>query len=115
MLRLLQLTFTLGAALAATISPDLSVKSLDRTIDMTTQLVKINHKVTLENKGSSSVKSFLFSVDPSLVTKVAHIGATVGSSEKTYLRLYEAKVAAEPEKSFWEIDLKSPLAAGSAI
>lgn len=103
----------IGAALCATINPDLTVKSLDRTIDLTTQLVKVGHKVVLENKGKSPVKSFLFAVDASLANKVAHVGATVGSSEKTYLRVYEAKVAAEPEKFFWEIDLKSSLSAGA--
>jgi len=119
MTRLLTLIISCGLlassfAATVTVNPDLNVKSLDRTIDMTTQLVKMSHKVTLENKGKSPAKTFLFSIDPSLRSKVAHIGATVGSSEKTYLRLYEAKVTSEPEKSFWEIELKAPLGSGAS-
>ena len=62
----------LGSALGAsdTVSPDLVVKSVDRNIDLTTQLAKINYKISLENTGKSAVKYFLFSVDPSFKSKV---------------------------------------------
>jgi len=63
-----------------------------------------------ENTGKSAVKYFLFSVDPSFKSKVAFVGATSGSSEKTYLRVTESKVAASPSVPFWRIDLKSALA-----
>ena len=62
----------LGSALGASdsVSPDLVVKSVDRNIDLTTQLAKINYKISLENTGKSAVKYFLFSVDPSFKSKV---------------------------------------------
>merc|ERR1712212_411119 len=86
----------------------------DRNIDLTTQLAKINYKISLENTGKSAVKYFLFSVDPSFKSKVAFVGATAGSSEKTYLRVTETKVAASPPVPFWRIDLKSALAGGAS-
>jgi hypothetical protein len=46
------------------------------------------------------VKYFLFSLDPSFKSKVAFVGATAGSSEKTYLRVAETKVAASPSVPF---------------
>lgn len=100
--------------MAATISPDLVVKSCDRTVDLSSQLVKMSFKLTLENKGQEPVKTFLFSLDPELKPKVAFIGATVGTSEKTYLRVNEAKVPSDPEKPFWEVELKSKLPAGGS-
>ena len=39
---------------------DLVVKSLDRSPDMSSQLVKMSHKVTVENTGKGAIKSFLF-------------------------------------------------------
>lgn len=62
----------LGSALGASdsVSPDLVIKSVDRNIDLTTQLAKINYKISLENTGKSAVKYFLFSVDPSFKSKV---------------------------------------------
>jgi len=61
-----------------------------------------------------AVKYFLFSLDPSLKSKVAFVGATSGSSEKTYLRVAETKVSASPSVPFWRIDLKSALAGGAS-
>ena len=43
---------------------------------------------SLSNTGSSgAIKTFLFSIESAAKDKVGFIGATVGSSEKTYLRL----------------------------
>ena len=58
---------------ADTISPDLVVKSVDRNIDLTTQLVKVNYRITLENTGKAAVKNFLFSLDPNLKEKVGEV------------------------------------------
>jgi len=96
------------------INKDVVVKSCDRTVDLTTQLVKIQHKLVVENQGKGAVKNILFSIDPSLKDKVAFIQATFGSSEKTYLRYSEAKVQSDMDKAFWKIELKSSLAAGSS-
>ena len=62
----------LGSALGGsdTLSPDLVLKSVDRNIDLTTQLAKINYKISIENTGKSAVKYFLFSLDPSFKSKV---------------------------------------------
>ena len=62
---------------------DLVVKSLDRSLDMSSQLVKMSHKVTVENTGKGAIKSFLFSVDPAVKDKVAYISASSGGSKKT--------------------------------
>ena len=75
-------------------------------MDMTTQLVKLQHKMVIENQGKGAVKSILFSVDPELKDKVAFIGATFGGSEKTYLRVSETKVQSDLNKPFWKIELK---------
>jgi len=96
------------------INPDVVVKSCDRTMDLTTQLVKLQHKLVVENQGKGAVKSILFSVDPMFKDKVAFIGATFGTSEKTYLRVTQTKVQSDLEKPFWKIELKSSLSAGGS-
>jgi len=111
--------FGLGLVLTAqaafdSINKDVVVKSCDRTLDLTTQLVKLQHKIVVENQGKGAVKSILFSLDPVLKDKVAFIGATFGTSEKTYLRVNEAKVQTDLDKPFWKIELKSSLAAGGS-
>ena len=58
-------------------SKDLLVTSLDRTIDVATQLVKINTKLTLSNGGQSSLKFFHFAIEDGAQDKLSYIGATV--------------------------------------
>ena len=82
---------------------DLVVKSLDRSLDMSSQLVKMSHKVTVENTGKGAIKSFLFSVDPAVKDKVAYISASSGGSKKTYLRVSETKVQGHLDKAFWKV------------
>jgi len=96
------------------INKDLVVKSCDRTIDLSTQLVKINQKLSLSNTGSGgAIKSFLFSVEPEAKDKVTYIGATVGATGKTYLRLSETKVQGHLEKRFWKVELKNAISPGA--
>jgi len=96
------------------INKDLVVTSCDRNIDMSTQLVKMQHKLVIQNNGQGAVKSFLFSIDPTLKDKVSFIEATFGNSDKTYLRVTETKVQSDLDKAFWKVELKSALAAGAS-
>lgn len=112
----LVLSGLLAASLAATdsINKDLVVTSCDRTIDMSTQLVKMSHKLVIQNNGQGAVKSFLFSIDPTLQKTVSFIEATFGNNDKTYLRVSETKVQSDMDKAFWKIELKSSLASGAS-
>ena len=112
----LVLSGLLAASMAATdsINKDLVVTSCDRTIDMSTQLVKMSHKIVIQNNGQGAVKSFLFSIDPTLQKSVSFIEATFGNNDKTYLRVTETKVQSDMDKAFWKIELKSSLASGAS-
>lgn len=60
-----------------TVSSDVVVKNVDRQVDISTQLTKIASKLTIENSGKSTLKSFLFSVEPQFKKLVAFVGAQV--------------------------------------
>jgi len=96
------------------INKDIVITTCDRSIDMSTQLVKMQHKLVLQNNGQGAVKTFLFSIDPSLKEKVSFIEATFGNNDKTYLRVSETKVQSDLDKAFWKVELKSALAAGAS-
>jgi len=116
MLRLVSVLFLVLGSQAAfdSINKDLTVKSVERSIDLSSQLVKMNHKMTLENTGKGAVKSFLFSLDPAFKSSVAHITATVGSSKKTYLRVMETKVQGHLDKPFWKVEMRDAISAGGS-
>ena len=68
-------TFSHGAN--DVINKDIVFKKYDRKIDVSTQLVKAVHKVTIENTGSSPVKYFLFVLTEEEYEKLSYIGAQV--------------------------------------
>jgi len=62
-------------------SKDLLVTTVDRTIDVASQLVKINTKLTLSNGGQSSLKFFHLAIEDGAQDKLSYIGATVSLLE----------------------------------
>ncbi|KAL0901894.1 hypothetical protein ABMA27_007045 [Loxostege sticticalis] len=95
------------------ISSDVKFKNVDRTIDLSSQLVKISQKITLENSGKSPVKSFLVAVEASSKNNLAYIGAKDSSGKD--LRVSETTVKGHDSAKFWRVDLKDALNAGSTV
>ena len=60
-----------------TVAKDLMVTNVERTIDVASQLVKINTKLTLSNEGQSTLKFFHFTIEDSAYTKISYIGVSV--------------------------------------
>lgn len=77
--KLLLFISIVGISLAANdvINKDIVLKNYDRRLDLTSQLVKSAHKITIENTGSSPVKYFLFVVTGEEYSKLSFIGAQV--------------------------------------
>ena len=78
MIRPLLLLLSIAGAFALeSVSKDIIVTNVDRSIDLASQLVKISSKLTVSNVGQSPIKSIHFTVDESAADKVAFVGATV--------------------------------------
>lgn len=59
------------------LNSDVVVKNVGRSIDITSQLVKVVYQFTFENKGKNSEKYVLFAVEPQFKDKVAFVGSQV--------------------------------------
>lgn len=94
-----------------TISSDIRFKNVDRTIDISSQLVKITSKLTLENTGGTPVKNFLLAIEEFAKNNVAFVGAKDSSSKD--LRLVETTVKGHDQVRFWRVELKDSVNAGS--
>jgi hypothetical protein len=77
---LLLVLLWVGGLAADAVNKDLVLTNVDRSVDLASQLVKINTKLTVSNAGQSPVKAFHFTLEESVVDKVAFIGATVITS-----------------------------------
>lgn len=56
---------------------NLEIKNAERTIDVTSQLVKITHRITLQNNGKSTIKSFDFPIESNAEEHLAFFKAQV--------------------------------------
>lgn len=95
-----------------TISSDIKLKNVDRTIDISSQLVKITSKITFENTGKSAIKNFLIAVEESAKKNIAFIAAKDNNNKE--LRLTETTVKGYDYVKFWRVELKEGVNAGSA-
>jgi len=76
---------------------------VDRKIDISTHLVKTTTSITIENKGSSSVRTYLFAVPAAFKDKLSFIAAV--SKDKTKLNVEKTSVSGHSDKSFYKVTL----------
>lgn len=98
------------------VNKDIINKKMDRKIDVSTQLVKISNKITLENSGTAGsggpVKSFLLALTQEEKDNVAFINAQSGG---TNLKLSETRVQEYREIAFYKVELKDALQPGKTV
>lgn len=75
-----------------TIDTSIVVSKVERKIDIASHLVKVSSSLTVENTGRSSVKSFLFAVEPALQDKLSYLGASVRILNEKTLRSYKIRL-----------------------
>ena len=63
--------------IASAVGDDLVIKNADRTVDITSQLVRVTHRLTLSNNGKSAVNTFNFLVDANAQKKLSFFKAQV--------------------------------------
>lgn len=66
-----------GLISAAIADSSLVIKNAERSIDVTSQLVKITHRLTLSNTGKSAVSSFDFTIDAKSQEHLSYLKAQV--------------------------------------
>lgn len=88
----LLVTFLISVAIGA-VDVELENKNVERTIDLTSQLVKINYKITLEHKSKKAISNYVFVVPSSECDKLSYISAR--DSAKKELKYATAKTKTE--------------------
>jgi len=88
---LLILFFACQGHSADVINKDLVISNADRSVDVSSQVVKISNKLTLTNQGKTAVDFLLFSIDADVKSNVAFLGSSV-SDGKTPLKVAVTKV-----------------------
>ncbi|XP_023344065.1 dolichyl-diphosphooligosaccharide--protein glycosyltransferase subunit 1 [Eurytemora carolleeae] len=112
MLKFSTLLLLVGANLSFaafdSINKDLVVKSCDRTIDLSSQLVKLNNKLRF-------VYISVIDVIGSCVEDIIIISNDCSNFRNKKKQVSETKVQAHLDKGFWKIELKNALTPGASV
>ncbi|KAF7401307.1 hypothetical protein HZH68_007127 [Vespula germanica] len=97
------------------VDTDLSLKIVEKHIDLQSQLTKITTRIILENGSKDrQIRHFLFVIDPGHKGTLSYISAH-RESGRIELKVEEAKVDKHPDKIFYSIDLKDALSQGRTM
>lgn len=105
----LLLVTVVSGAVVDVVNDRLVNKNVERTIDLTSQLVKITTKITIENTGSIAVNNFLVAVETESEQRNKVAFVSVKDSTKRDLRTVDTTVSAHPGIRFVRAELKQPL------
>ena len=103
--------------LAATdvVDTNLSLKNVEKHIDLQSQLTKITTRLVLENGSKDRhIRNFLFALESTQKTSLSYIAA-YREPVRVELKLTETKVNTDPDKTFYRIELKDPLPPGRTM
>ena len=65
-------------------SASVAIKKVERTIDISSQLIKVNAIITYENNDAKPISSILFSSDPEWKGDLSFIAAKVSEQPQCY-------------------------------
>ncbi|XP_043285075.1 dolichyl-diphosphooligosaccharide--protein glycosyltransferase subunit 1 [Venturia canescens] len=92
------------------VSEDISLKNVDRTIDLQSQLAKITTKMVIENSGKTPIRSVLFAVEESKKDVLSWISAHTRDASRGELKVKLRKV--DKPGVFYEVELRDALQPG---
>jgi len=69
------------------INADIVNSRVQRTVDLTTHLPKVNSRITIENAGKTTVRYYIVAIDPDIASNVSFVGASVRAVEFIYIGL----------------------------
>lgn len=105
--------FALFAFATASNDATLVNSKVDRTVDISSQLVKVLTKVVLENVGKSPVSTFQYALQAETVPHLAILIPSVPEDGKTHLKYKQ--ISAAEDKVLYEVTLKNPLQPGKTV
>lgn len=88
---------------ATTISAAIQNKNVERTIDLTTQLVRIQHRISIENTDKKDINTYVFVVPNENAEQLSYI--SVKDSSKKELKTVDEKT---PEGVRYTVTLQTP-------
>ncbi|CAD5114442.1 DgyrCDS3573 [Dimorphilus gyrociliatus] len=111
---LLALSLVLVSAAQESISKEITITNVERTINLKTHIPKVISLLTLETTSASGVQSFHYAIEGYYRKHVQYVGAVFKKKDEDDERLVATpvKVTGQSGKLFYRIDLKKKLIPG---
>ncbi|XP_060517365.1 dolichyl-diphosphooligosaccharide--protein glycosyltransferase subunit 1 [Cylas formicarius] len=110
---LLYVLFISNAYCLQKINEALNNKNVERTIDLTSQLVKITATVNVENTGKELARSYLIALEPELNGNISFVGAKDFS--KNDLRVNPIQIEGRSKDIFYNVQFRQPVESGRTV
>lgn len=97
---------------ASLIDHNVNIKSVDRTINLHSQITKITNKLVIENSGTNPVRSFLFAVDRSQKDSLSYVSALLREHGRPELHVQEISpplTQGIENVALFSVELRDPL------
>jgi len=96
------------------VSANIIVTNAVRSIDMTSQLVRVNTKITCKNEGESPVATVNVAQPDSVADKLAFISAVIVVEDDDDTKLDVKKIDSQDGHALFSVELDTPLGAGAS-
>jgi len=93
---------------------ELTILNVDRTIDISSQVIQVVNKIKVENTNASPTKTFLFTIEPQFKGYLAFIGASTKDG-KDGLKTSVTQLSGQPDVVAYKIELPTELSKGKTV
>ncbi|XP_050433899.1 dolichyl-diphosphooligosaccharide--protein glycosyltransferase subunit 1 [Adelges cooleyi] len=107
-LHLLLVAITFSASHSIEINPKIYLNNVECIVDISSQLVKGECRLSLENNGDKPVNSILYAFEPSFKSHISYVSARqVSESNRLGLTVKPVTVTGHHDKQFYQIDFNA--------
>lgn len=108
LLHLFLVTITISSSFTIEVNPKIFINNAECLVDLSTQLVKGECRLSLENNDDKPVNSVLYAFEPSIKSHISFISAhQVFESNRLSLNVKPVKLSGHEDKQFYQIDFNT--------
>ncbi|VVC26266.1 Ribophorin I [Cinara cedri] len=108
LLRLFMVAITISATYSIEINPKILINNVECLVDLSTQLVKGECRISLENNDDKPVNSILYAFEPSYKNHIAFVSAhQIYESNRLGLHVKPVALLGHGDKQFYQIDFNA--------
>jgi len=108
MFHLVLVVITISTTYSIEVNPKIFINNVDCSVDLRTQLVKGECRISLENNDDKPVNSILYAFEPSIKSHISYVSAhQVSETNQLSLSVKPVTLPGHEDKQFYQIDFNA--------